>query len=66
MTVAEKVRRCRTELGLTQEQLAKRLAVTSRAVQAWEAGSRFPGLRAQRSLSEVFGKPPTYFRERDE
>jgi transcriptional regulator with XRE-family HTH domain len=51
---------------LTQEQLAKRLAVTSRAVQAWEAGSRFPGLRAQRSLSEVFGKPPTYFRERDE
>lgn len=65
MTVAEKVRACRLSSGLTQEQLAKRLGVTARAVQAWEAGSRFPGLRAQRALGDLFGKGAGYFKERE-
>lgn len=64
MTVAERIRRCRQSRGLTQEQLAKQLGVTARAVQAWEGGTRNPGLRAQRELAELFDKPSSYFRAR--
>jgi DNA-binding transcriptional regulator YiaG len=42
-TAAEEVRAIRERLGLTAAELAKRLGVTTRAVQHWEAGTREPG-----------------------
>ena len=36
MTFGEKVRSCRQEKGLTQENLGERLGVSSQAVSKWE------------------------------
>ena len=41
-SLAEKIKRRRAELGLTQTEFAKRLGVKLRAVQYWEAGQRTP------------------------
>lgn len=34
----------RDSLGLTQEEMGRKLGVTHSAVSRWEAGKRFPGL----------------------
>lgn len=39
---AERVKRRRSELGLTQSELAERLGVDIRAVQYWERGEKNP------------------------
>ena len=40
---AKEVVKIRIDAGLTQEQLAKRMRVTIRAIQFWEQGLRRPG-----------------------
>ena len=50
----------RKEKGLTQEQLAEKLAVSGRTVSRWETGSNMPDIgmmaSASRSLSMEKGK----------
>jgi DNA-binding transcriptional regulator YiaG len=41
-SLAERVKRRRAELGLTQTEFAERLGVKLRAVQYWEAGTKTP------------------------
>ena len=38
MTIGERIREARTAKGLTQEQLAEKLAVSGRTVSRWETG----------------------------
>ena len=49
------IRRLRTDMGLTQKQLAERLHVSDKAVSKWECGSGCPDLSLLLALSEVFG-----------
>ena len=49
------IRRFRTELGLTQKQLAERVGVSDKAVSKWECGSGCPDVSLLTSLADVFG-----------
>lgn len=48
------LRQLRKEQGLTQEQLAERLAVSNRTVSRWETGSNLPDLDLLAELSDLY------------
>lgn len=52
------IRRRRTKMGLTLEQLAEQLHFTSQAVSNWENGKRYPGSEAQVMIYDVMGLNP--------
>ena len=43
----------RKELGLSQEELARRIHVTDKAVSKWETGRGMPGIQSLEPLAEV-------------
>lgn len=49
------IRRLRTEMGLTQMQLAECINVSDKAVSKWENANGFPDISLLTSLAEVFG-----------
>ena len=51
----ELIRRFRTEIGLTQKQLAERINVSDKAVSKWERGNGCPDVSLLSALAEVFG-----------
>ena len=51
----ELIRRFRTELGLTQKQLAELISVSDKAVSKWECGNGCPDISLLSALAEVFG-----------
>ncbi|HJY72444.1 MAG TPA: helix-turn-helix transcriptional regulator, partial [Streptosporangiaceae bacterium] len=50
---AERLRLLRTRLGLSQEQLARRLSVSFATVNRWEAGRSRPSARAAAAIAEL-------------
>ncbi|MDD7285522.1 MAG: helix-turn-helix transcriptional regulator [Firmicutes bacterium] len=42
MSIGEKIKKCRKEAGLSQEQLAEKLCVSRQAVAKWEADRGIP------------------------
>lgn len=55
LSFAEKLRRLRTDQGLSQQQLADRLYVTRSTVARWESGSRIPYAGMLSRLSRCLG-----------
>ncbi len=55
MTFGEKIKKLRTENGLTQEQLADKLYVTRTAVSKWETGRGLPAIDTLKEMAELFG-----------
>ncbi|MGH8795157.1 MAG: helix-turn-helix domain-containing protein [Stackebrandtia sp.] len=60
------IRRLRTETGLTERQLADKLAlisghsgITANRVRRWETGERIPGPKWRHYLSLALGAPST-------
>jgi predicted ATPase/DNA-binding NarL/FixJ family response regulator/DNA-binding XRE family transcriptional regulator len=51
--LAARLRLLRTRLGLSQEQLARRLGVSFATVNRWESGRSQPSARATRALAEL-------------
>lgn len=49
------LKRLREDAGLTQQQLAELVGVTTPAVAHWESGDRDPGLRFIQKCREIFG-----------
>ncbi|MBR6044560.1 MAG: helix-turn-helix domain-containing protein [Ruminococcus sp.] len=49
------IRQLRTQLGLTQKQLAERIGVGDKAVSKWELGNGCPDISLIPALAEVFG-----------
>ena len=45
----------RNEKGLAQQELAKMLRVTKKAVSKWERGQRFPDIQLVESLASALG-----------
>lgn len=56
LSSADRVRALRTRLGLTQEQLAHKLGVTTNAVARWERGTRSPIGLSQAALERLEGE----------
>ena len=54
LTLAENIRVQRRQRGLTQEQLAEALGVTTGAVHKWEAGASTPELSMIVELADFF------------
>ena len=55
MTLAEKILHLRTELGLSQLELAEKLEVSRQSVSKWETGQSVPDLDKLIRLSDLFG-----------
>jgi non-specific serine/threonine protein kinase len=53
VSFAARLRLLRTRLGLSQEQLARRLSVSFATVNRWESGRSQPSARASRALAEL-------------
>ena len=51
----ELIRKFRTEMGLTQKQLAERICVSDKAVSKWECGNGCPDVSLLSALADVFG-----------
>lgn len=54
MNIGYNIRRLRNENGMTQEQLALRMGVTSAAVSKWESGQSLPDITMVMPLSALF------------
>lgn len=55
---AKNIKRRRLELGLSQEQLAEKLAVTHQTVSNWERSVSFPDLPALERIAEALDTDP--------
>ena len=53
--IGELIKRYRTNMGLTQKQLAERINVSDKAVSKWECGNGCPDISLMGELADVFG-----------
>lgn len=54
MSFAQKLKQLRLQAGLTQEQLAARIGVSSRTIKHWEHGTRIPSTVSLPALARCF------------
>jgi transcriptional regulator with XRE-family HTH domain len=54
MVFCEKLKRCREESGLSQEDIAARLHITRQAVSKWERGINEPDIETIVRLSDIY------------
>ena len=55
------LRRCRTDLGLSREQVAVQIPCSARTVMSWEVGARTPSWPMLDGLCRVYGVPVQAF-----
>ncbi len=53
--LCQRISELRTQFGITQSELAKRLGVTRSSVNAWELGFASPQLKHVVEMSKIFG-----------
>ena len=61
--IGRKLQKAREEMGLSQEELAKRLGYTQSSLSNYELGKRRLYLSDLKKICEILGKPITYFLE---
>lgn len=54
-TFAENLKARRTDIGMTVEALAERLAVCRRSIELWEQGGRHPSVEYARRTAAILG-----------
>lgn len=54
MTLAERIKECRTNLGFSQSELAERIHVSRQAVTKWESGKGYPDIDNLKAMSVLF------------
>lgn len=54
MTFGQKLKKLRTDSGLTQEQLADRIFVTRTAISKWETDNGYPSIDSLKEISNLF------------
>lgn len=55
MTTGEKIHKYRKELGLSQEELGKKLLVSRQTISLWEKDQTVPSIENLKYLKEIFG-----------
>ena len=63
-SIAEKIKSIRTDNGISQRELAKKLGLSNRAVSKWESGLSYPSTENLIRIAEVFSVPLEYFFEK--
>lgn len=58
MSFSENLKRIRTERGISQQELAKKVGVSQTAIYQWEKGTRTPKVDAIAKLASVLDVPP--------
>lgn len=53
MTTAERIKRARTERGLSRAELSYRVRLTEKTIQRWESGSHGLSLQAAHDLAKA-------------
>ena len=66
MTIGQKIKKLRTEKGLTQKDLADQLHVTFQTISKWEKDENEPDLATVRELAKLFGCSLDYLLSEDE
>lgn len=54
MNLADQIKNCRTNVGLSQTQLAEKLMVSRQAVSKWESGAGTPDISNLKAMAELF------------
>ena len=54
MTFGKKIKKLRTDNGLTQDELAEKIYVTRTAISKWESGRGFPNIESLKAISKFF------------
>ncbi len=54
LKIGENIRRMRLEAGMTQQEFADRMSVSSQAVSRWETGTAYPDIEMIPSMAELF------------
>ena len=54
MTFGEKIKKLRTDKGMTQDDLAEKLYVTRTAISKWEAGRGYPNIESLKTIAHFF------------
>lgn len=54
MTFGETIKKLRTDNGLTQDELAKKIYVTRTAISKWESDRGFPNIESLKAISKYF------------
>lgn len=65
MELAQRIRRARTEAGLTQKSLAAMVGCSEKSVNLWETTDRVPDLTFLLGIARATGRPVTYFTEEE-
>jgi transcriptional regulator with XRE-family HTH domain len=60
MTIGDRIKELRIKNNYNQEELAKLLGVTSRAVSGWETDYRFPRAKMLEDIAKIFGVTTDY------
>ena len=55
MELNEQIKKYRTEMNLSQEELAEKIYVTRQSISNWENGKTYPDIHSLLSLSSLFG-----------
>ena len=55
MELNEQIKKYRTEMNLSQEELAEKIYVTRQSVSNWENGKTYPDIHSLLLLSSLFG-----------
>lgn len=58
--IGNRIKKLRTDLGMKQEDLAKNLGITARAISYYETSKRLPPLDMIKKLSQFFSVPVNY------
>lgn len=54
MTLGEKLKKLRTDNGLTQDELAKKIYVTRTAISKWESDRGYPNIESLKQIAKAF------------
>lgn len=65
MTLAQRIKACRSKAGLSQSELADRLVVDREDVQGWESGYSAPDIEVLTRLAALFGVSANDFLGKD-
>ena len=63
MTIGERIKSARKQMGMTQQELAERLETSYTGISLWESGKRKPKPESLKRIAEVLNVPTTYFTE---